>query len=582
MVGVIKKYWLILNIKQKVWFIVILGLMVIGAIGETLGVSLIVPLITSVVDPKFYLTNKYAIMACSVLNIHSARTFMIAILVGLVIIYLTKDIFLFIEYYVQAKYTCNTRLMIQKEILHSYMQRPYEYYLNVNSGEIVRIINSDTVGAFEVLKNTMMFLTEVIVAFMLVAAIVVVDYVMASFIVLILILEMIVIYKVIKPMLQKAGAQKQESGSQANKWLLQAIDGIKDVKVAKKEVYFEKQYGYYATKQVQSERKNIVWEMGPRLIIEAITISAALLAVIGLILLGRDIDSLMPTLAAFAVAAVRLLPSANRISAALNSVAYYEPSLDKLVECILTVRKMKENTNSDINTKGNPNYNVTLNRECELRNITFSYPGAICNVLENATLQIPVGKSIGIIGNSGAGKTTVVDILLGLLTAKQGEILSDGQNIFKNYTSWLEKISYIPQSIFLLDDSICANVAFGIPQESVDESKVWKALKEAHLEDVVANLPNGLETTIGERGIRLSGGQRQRIGIARALYTDPELLIFDEATSALDNDTESAIMESINALHGKKTMVIIAHRLTTIEGCDMVYRVENGKIERER
>jgi ABC-type multidrug transport system fused ATPase/permease subunit len=197
-------------------------------------------------------------------------------------------------------------------------------------------------------------------------------------------------------------------------------------------------------------------------------------------------------------------------------------------------------------------------------------------------MEIPAGKSVGIVGTSGSGKTTAVDILLGLLPPKKGNVLSDGKNIRDEYSDYLRGVGYIPQMIFMLDDTIRANIAFGLPRNETDEEKVWNALEEAQLKDFVESLPDGLDTTIGERGVRLSGGQRQRIGIARALYSDPSLLIFDEATSALDNETEAAIMESINALHGRKTMIIIAHRLTTIKECDLVYRVENGKIKRER
>ena len=193
-------------------------------------------------------------------------------------------------------------------------------------------------------------------------------------------------------------------------------------------------------------------------------------------------------------------------------------------------------------------------------------------------MEIPVGKSIGIVGTSGSGKTTAVDILLGLLQPQSGGVYTDGVSIRNDYSDWLAHLSYIPQTIYMLDDTIRANVAFGRGRDQIDESMVWKAVEEAQLKEFVESLPQGLDTRIGERGVRLSGGQRQRIGIARALYTDPELVIFDEATSALDNETEAAIMESINSLHGRKTLIIIAHRLTTIEECDMIFRVENGKI----
>ena len=213
-----------------------------------------------------------------------------------------------------------------------------------------------------------------------------------------------------------------------------------------------------------------------------------------------------------------------------------------------------------------------------LDHITFHYPNTDTYIFRDAHMEVPKGKSVGIVGTSGAGKSTIVDILLGLLHAQEGEITCDGTNIFKNYESWLAQIGYIPQSIYLVDESIRDNIAFGIDEDLIDDKRIWNILEEAQLKEFVEGLPEGLDTTIGDRGIRLSGGQRQRIGIARALYHDPEILVFDEATSALDNDTEAAVMEAINSFHGRKTMIIIAHRLNTIEKCDMIYRVENQKL----
>ena len=225
---------------------------------------------------------------------------------------------------------------------------------------------------------------------------------------------------------------------------------------------------------------------------------------------------------------------------------------------------------------------LTIKEKIELKDIVYKYPNTEVLIFDHADMEIPIGKSVGIVGTSGAGKTTVVDILLGLLQLQSGEILADGVEVRDHYQSWLKNIGYIPQTIFMIDSTIRKNVAFGYADEDIDDEKVWRALKEAQLDEFVRGLPEGLDTGIGERGIRLSGGQRQRIGIARALFEDPEVLVLDEATSALDNETEAAIMDSINRLHGRKTLIIIAHRLQTIEKCDMVYRVENGKVDRER
>jgi len=231
-----------------------------------------------------------------------------------------------------------------------------------------------------------------------------------------------------------------------------------------------------------------------------------------------------------------------------------------------------------------PREKLDVKKEIVLENISYHYPNTEKWVLKDASMTIPIGQAIGIVGSSGAGKSTIVDVMLGLLDLKSGKILADGQNVLEkeNYRKWLKNIGYIPQTIFMLDDTIRRNVAFGVPDEEIDEARIWKVLEDAKLDEFVKSLPDGLDTGIGERGVRLSGGQRQRIGIARALYEDPEVLVLDEATSALDNDTEKAIMDSINCLHGNKTLIIIAHRLQTIEKCDAVYRIEDGKAVKER
>jgi ABC-type multidrug transport system fused ATPase/permease subunit len=297
-----------------------------------------------------------------------------------------------------------------------------------------------------------------------------------------------------------------------------------------------------------------------------------------MIALGRNSEALISDFATLAAAALVLLPAVNRINNQINSMSYFEPFL----------MNVSDNLQDDI---GDSNIDMSFAKEVEkmslkesieFDDITYSYPGSDVKILDKADLKIPVGSSVGIVGTTGAGKSTLVDIMLGLLKPSGGVIRADGVDIRDNYRSFLKNVGYIPQMIFMLDDTIRNNIAFGVAPEEQDEERIWEALKEAALDDFVRSLPDGLDTGIGERGIRISGGQRQRIGIARALYGDPEVLILDEATSALDNETENLIMESINRFMGRKTLVIIAHRLQTIEKCDMVFRVGGGSIVRER
>ncbi|MGN0141790.1 MAG: ABC transporter ATP-binding protein [Roseburia sp.] len=580
MVRILKKFGMLLTHQQKRKIVLIVILMLIGALLETMSVSMVVPLLTALMQDDFMTTNSLVQWVCGVLSIEDSKTFIIVSIVAMIAIFIVKDIFLFFEYYVQTRFICNNRVAIQHRLMEVYLHRPYEFFLNINSGEIMRVVRSDTSGTYSLLTTIMGFFTEAIVAVALIITIVVVDPAMAIFVAAILLVMMTFIYKVVKPVLRKAGINSQKNNAAANKWLLQAVSGVKELKVAHKEDFFVEEYSRHAQSAVESEKVSTVLNNAPRLIIEAVTISGMLGYIGILVYSGREISTLLPQLGAFAFAAVRLLPSANRMSAALNAIAYYEPQLDKTLENIRVAEKFELEDKNDTVKKGASGVSITLKHDCKLNKVDFSYPGGEKKVLEHADMEIPVGKSIGIIGASGAGKTTAVDILLGLLRPQSGKVEADGNDIYDDYDGWLSHLSYIPQTIYMLDDTIRANVAFGFNEEEISDEKVWEALEEARLGDFVRALPEQLDTTIGERGVRLSGGQRQRIGIARALYTNPELLIFDEATSALDGETEAAIMESVNSLHGKKTMIIIAHRLTTIKECDIVYRVENGRIER--
>lgn len=594
MIRIIRKFAQILDRKQKIRTVIIGIMMIIGAFLETLGVGLILPLISAITTPDIIKTNKYVKWICEMLDLHSNQTFIIVVIIALIFVYIFKNLYLFFEYYIQYRFICNNRFYVQERLMQVYLKRPYEYFLNAESGEIVRIINTDTNSTFNLLTTVLNFFTEAAVSIALIATIILTDPLMAFLLAGILGVLMIIIGKIIKPVLKKAGLNFQKNIGKTNKWLLQSITGIKEIKVAEKESYFLGQFSKYGKRAISSEKINNVFSTIPRLSIEAIGISAMLGVIAFLMLQGRQINTMLPQLSAFAMAAVRLMPSMNRMSTALNSAAYQEPALDKMIEHLAAVQKWENEQDilsGSVSREGELDgfaedvaakvkRNIAWGNKVELADITYFYPNTEVPVLFHANMEIPVGRSVGVVGASGSGKTTAIDILLGLLVPQEGQVLVNGVDIQEDYAGWLAHIGYIPQMIFMLDDTIRANVAFGISRTDVDENQVWKALEEAQLADFVKSLPRGLDTTIGERGVRLSGGQRQRIGIARALYTDPELLIFDEATSALDNETEAAIMESINSLHGKKTMVIIAHRLGTIEGCDMVYRVEDGKISR--
>lgn len=607
---VFRKFYKLFSRKQKKQLIILFFLMLFGAFLEVLGVSLIVPLVSVIMQENVIQNNKVVQCICALLHIRSNKTFLIVCILVLIFVFIFKDLYLMFEIYVQNRFIYNGRFQIQQRLMNTYLDCGYEYYLNASSGEIVRIMQQDVKNAFLLLFNLLNFTTELIVSLVLVIAVFVINPLMSMLVGIVLALTMLVIAKVAKPMLHRQGEILQESSEQTNKWLIQMVNGIKEIMVGNKQEFFRENFNYHGKRLVRAERWNGLLGNVPRLLIEMASIVSMLFALLVAVMSGAEVSKLVPAIAAFAMAALKLMPSANRISSALNLVAYYEPSLnnvlenldlfdDENIEMNSVVKEMKKTfvrekrgnleTSAEIKSMQQTEkkvlgnfYNMTLQHQVELKNISYHYPDTKQMVLQNVDMVIPIGKSIGIVGVSGSGKTTVVDIILGLLNPQSGEVLIDGMLLKENYGQWLSCIGYIPQMIFMLDDTIRANVAFGISPEKVEEEKVLKALEEAQLRDFVEKLPDGLDTKIGERGIRLSGGQRQRIGIARALYPNPELLFFDEATSALDMETETAIMESINRLHGRKTLVIIAHRLATIAECDMVYRVENGRIVREK
>ena len=582
MFSVLGKFNKLLNAKQKSR-LAILGLVtVIGAFLEVIGVSLMLPLITAIMQPDIITSNKYIAYICNILDLHSHRTFVIVCIIAVIFVFIFKDFFLMMQYYIQARFVCNNQFAMQQKMLSGFLNRPYEFFLNAESGEILRVVQSDVPATYALLTTVLGMFTESVVALAISVTIFIIDPLMTTFVIVMMAVVVIAISKLVKPVLKKKGEEQLINNSLMYKWLIQGITGIKEIKVGGKENFFKENFEISGKKYISAEKWRTVFSNIPRLMIEMVSVCSTLAFIAFMIYKGREIETLVPTLGAFAMAAMKLMPSANRIVAGINQVVFQLPSLNKLLEDIeMFEEDEKKYSSYRKNNSDKALKDLTFNDKIELKNITYSYQNSDRLILDKANMIIPIGKSIGIVGASGSGKTTAVDILLGILLAKEGEVLTDGINVMEHYSEWLSNIGYIPQSIFMLDDDIKSNVAFGVKKEEQDEERVWEALREAQLESFVRGLKDGIHTQIGERGMRLSGGQKQRIGIARALYSNPAVLVFDEATSALDSETEAAVMSSINSLHGKKTMIIIAHRLQTIKECDIVYRVGDGKIKEE-
>ena len=582
---IIKKLMVLLDGRQKRIMVLLVSLMLIGAVLETLGVSLVIPVMNVVMDEHAVENNKYLQVICDILRIeyNDTRKLMIFTMLALIGVFVVKNIFLFIQQKAQLRFVYTNQFATSRRMMINFMERPYEYYLNADTSVIQRSITSDVNNMYGLILALLQLFSEAIVFVCLVLVSLATDVWMTVTVTLLLVVVLAIIKGILKPIMKKAGEENQDYYSGLYKWIDQSVMGIKEIKVANKENYFINEYAKCGAGYVSAVQRYNLYNATPRLLIETVAIAGMILYMMFQILQGTAVSEIVPQVAALAVAAMRLIPCANRINNHLTSISYFEPFFmgvsDNLQE---EIRDESINYDENAYKQKAKVDKLEIKEKIELKDIVYKYPNTEVLIFDHADMEIPVGKSVGIVGTSGAGKTTVVDILLGLLRLQSGEILADGVEVREHYQSWLKNIGYIPQSIFMIDSTIRKNVAFGYADEDIDDEKVWRALKEAQLDEFVRGLPEGLDTSIGERGIRISGGQRQRIGIARALFEDPEVLVLDEATSALDNETEAAIMDSINRLHGKKTLIIIAHRLQTIEKCDMVYRVENGKVARER
>lgn len=579
MLQIIKKLRILLDKKQKHAMAGLVVLMIIGAFLQTAGVGMLVQAVNVVIDPQ--VLEKSGLVRCfyDFLGCRDFRSFSITVMVLLVVTFAVKNFFLFVQQKLTFAFVYTNQFATSERMMRNYLRRGYEFYLNADTAVVQRNITSDVNNMYALILALLQLLSDGVMSLFVVGYCLMTNGVMTVLLAVSLVLLMVLIKSILKPIMYKAGKDNQDYYSGLFKWISQTVQGIKEVKVTGKEQYFVDEYRRCGSGYVNAVQRYSLYNNVPKLLIETVCIAVMMGYMIALTLLGTATENMLEVLSTLAAAAFVLLPAVNRINNQINSIAYFEPFFMGVSD---NLQDEISDTKVDMSFAADEEEKLPLCRSIELKDIVYAYPNTDKLIFDHADLTIPIGASVGIVGTSGAGKSTIVDILLGLLEVKGGSIRADGVDVKDRYRNWLKNIGYIPQMIFMLDDTIRRNVAFGVHDEKIDENRVWEVLREARLDEFVKTLPEGLDTGIGERGIRLSGGQRQRIGIARALYYDPEVLILDEATSALDNDTEAAIMDSINRLHGRKTLVIIAHRLQTIEKCDLVYRVENGQAVVER
>ena len=576
---ILKKLNVLLDKKQKKTMVGLVVLMIISAALQTAGVGMIMPVVSIVMDKEAMYEEGLLNDAFILIGGGNETRFTVIVMVGLIAIFILKNAFMYFQQKVTLHFVYTNQFRTSERMMKNYLRRGYEFYLNADTAVVQRSITSDVNNMYALILALLQLLSDSIVFVFLVVFCFGQDPVMTVLIATVLMILLLVIKKVLKPILHKAGEDNQNYYSGLFKHISQTVQGMKEVKISCKEQYFVTEYEKCGWGYVNAVQKYSLYNQVPKLLIEPICVMVMIGYMLYMVLSGVSSEEMITTLTAFAAAAMVLLPCVNRVNNQINNISYFEPFFMGVSD---NLQDEISNEKVDMTYATEEESKLPVKDKIEIKDIVYAYPNTQKKIFDGASLTIPVGASVGIVGTTGAGKSTIVDILLGLLEIQEGTILADGKRVEEHYRAWLKNVGYIPQMIFMLDDTIRKNVAFGVADDKINEDRVWEVLKEAQLDEFIKTLPEGLDTKVGERGIRLSGGQRQRISIARALYNNPEVLILDEATSALDNDTEAAIMESINRLHGKKTLVIIAHRLQTIEKCDLVYRVENGKAVLER
>ena len=559
--------------RDKVKMIFILVGIVIGSFLELMGVAIFTPFMNVLMNPesiqeKWYLKGIY-----DYFSFRSSDYFLAALTGSIIFVYVFKNVFLAMQKNWIYKFSYGIQLKISTKLLKTYIQEPYTFHLNHNIAILQRSLQEDTDLFTKGIIHVMELVAEIAVCGTLGVYLFMTSKSIAITVVALLLCSLLIFTTISRNFSKNLGKQCQTYKANLYQWVNLSLGGIKELKILNREDFFINAYQGNYKKYVHGLRISRLIATLPKYFVESVCMTGLLLAVLIKMFWGQrdDFTTFIPQLTVFAVAAFRLLPSVGKINEHVADILYSLPSLDLIYHDLKAIEEEPE-------AKIREEMDWNFERAISVSNVCYHYPDAEEMVIDRASFAIPKGKTVAFIGPSGAGKTTMVDIILGLLQPQYGKVLADDLNIHKHPYVWQKELGYIPQVIYLSDDTIRNNIAFGVEPDQIDERAVEQALRKAQLYEFIENLPDGLDTVVGDRGVRLSGGQRQRIGIARALYHDPEVLVLDEATSALDNETEAAVMEAIDNLQGTKTILIIAHRLTTIRNVDLIYEVADGKV----
>lgn len=564
--------------KEKITLSFLLMLIIIGSFFELVGVAVFMPFISLIMNPETTMQESPILtLVYQQLHLSSTKGFLVVLAFAISVVYIVKNIYLSLMQNCILKFSYQMRMHLATKLLTTYLHEPYTFHLNHNIAELQRSLQSDSNQFMQLVNTFLQSLAEIMVMIVIGLYLFHTSHSITIVVMGLLVSCVGLFFVVSKKVSGRIGEQNQRYNTKLLQWINQALGGIKEVKVLQRETYFINNYEDNYRKLIKGAKTNEMLATLPKYIVETVCMVGMLMAVIIKLCYGQDVDiqTFVPQLSAFAVASFRMLPSVGKLNAYISTINYCLPSLNYIYNDLKGVDEYHGEDAYRQDALQNASFVSTL----RILDIVYHYPDTNVNVINHVSLCIPKGKTVAFIGSSGAGKTTMADIILGLLNPQQGRIMVDEWDIRDNPTAWHRLLGYIPQTIYLTDDTIRHNIAFGLNDNEIDDEAVKRAIREAQLQDFVDELPEGSNSYVGDRGVRISGGQRQRIGIARALYRNPEILILDEATSALDNETENAVMDAIDKLQGTKTMIIIAHRLTTIRNADIIYEVSNGIIQ---
>lgn len=573
----------ILNGEQKRYCVLMFLMSLVAALFELLGASVVIPVIQAVISADELMKQSYMLPFITLFHLETRISVIVFVCLCVGVVYIVKNIYAVGYAWASAKFSNKIRRELAVQVLQTYMEQGYMFFVNNNSSRLIRGISSDVNSVQTVVTHLFSFMCKALMILCMTLFIIVQTPVMALWILCLVVFCFVVSQIIFRKPMRRFGESSREYAFRASRASLEAIQGSKEVLVFGRQDYFVNEYLKNMIGFNKAEVQMSVASVAPGYMIEVVCVLGLLGAIAVQIIVTDGTGDLISQMAAVAVAAFRILPSLGTLLGNVNAIVFNMPGLACASETLHMVKELDQGRRSGREEKITCNEDIHLKKELVLSHISYSYPKTDRMVINDLSMTILRGTSVGFIGSSGAGKTTLADILLALLKPQSGSILIDGVNIERLGCIWNQVIGYVPQSVYLTDASVRRNVAFGVDEGQIDDEKVWQALEMAQMKAFVQKLPDGIDTTVGERGVQLSGGQRQRIAIARALYNDPDIIVLDEATAALDNETENAVMESIESLQRMKTLIIVAHRLTTIRKCDIIYEIAEGKaIQRKK